>query len=182
MGCHSTKCKMEEAMNKEFIQNIMKTNEKNVDNIETALENSRKQNEAAIRQADTIGQMAKTQNDLQNEYIRERKRNDEMTKEVGKYMEKLIENMAERIAEQKQKIEKLGSEKAEIQARAAGYEEQLTGLKSIYDESESDMKELKKAMKEMKEKNKKSNDKLIEELRRSDVAMVDQAVTLIALR
>ena len=182
MGCHSTKCKEEEELERNFTISVMTTNEENAKNIAEALKITRKQAEASFEKSKAITSMALTQNRLQEEYLRERERVDKLQGENDEFRNKIIDDLEEEISRQKEDIAKLFGEKARIENRAAEAEQELVDLRAIYDESEEDIKELKKVMNEMREKNKESNDQLVEELRKADVAMLNQAISLIAMR
>ena len=126
--------------------------------------------------------MANLMERQQSEFLKERKKNEALSKDNDHYKTKLIDSMSDKISNQKEKIDRMEDEKRIIAARAAEFESQVKGLKSIYDDSKKDIETLKEAMAKMEKENADSTSNLLEKLRESDLALVQQAVDLVAIR
>ena len=161
---------------------MIDTNAKNTESIAKAFETADRQSKTVFKNSETISQMADLMTQQQAEYLKERKKNEDLTKDNNHYKTKLINSMSNQISSQKEKIKKIEDEKKIIATRAAEYESQVKGLRSIYDDSRNDIDALKMAMQKMKESNTSKTDNLLEKLRKTDVAMIQQAIDLAAIR
>ena len=164
------------------MENIIKTNNINVENVRKALETNDRQSKTVLENAETVNRMAGLMEKQQSEFMRERKKNEELQKDNNQYKSKLISSMSSEIVSQKEKIKRMEEEKKKIAARAAEYESQVRGLKTIYDGSQEDIKALEDAMQRMEKEYGDNTSLLLEKLRKSDVAMIQQAVDLAAIR
>ena len=153
------------------MKSVIRTNERNAENIDKAIESNQKQSEALVKSSETVNLMAKTQNDLQVQYLKEKEKNENLK-------DTLINKMNKKIKDQQDELDQHEKEKAGIEARAAELESQVVGLKSLYDMSEGNMKALKQKMIEMKQDNERSEEDLAEDLRRTDVALLIQTCLL----
>ena len=86
------------------MENIIDTNKKNVANIEKALGTSERQSKTVLENAETINRMANLLEKQQNEFLKERQKNEELTKDNNHYKTKLINSMSSEISSQKEKI------------------------------------------------------------------------------
>ena len=164
------------------MENIIKTNNINVENVRKALETNDRQSKTVLENAETVNRMAGLMERQQSEFMKERKKNEELQKDNNQYKAKLISSMSSEIVSQKEKIKRMEEEKKRIAARAAEYESQVRGLKTIYDGSQEDIKALEDAMMKMEKEYGDNTSLLLEKLRKSDVAMIQQAVDLAAIR
>ena len=154
---------------------VIRTNERNAENIDKAIESNQKQSDALVKSAETVNLMARTQNELQVQYLKEREKNEDLK-------DTLINRMNKKIKDQQDELDQHEKEKAGIEARAADLESQVIGLKSLYDMSEENTKVLKQKMIEMKQNNEKSEEELVDDLRKTDVALLIQTMELISIR
>lgn len=164
------------------MENIIDTNKKNVANIEKALGTSERQSKTVLENAETINRMANLLEKQQNEFLKERQKNEELTKDNNHYKTKLINSMSNEISSQKEKIKQMKDEKRRVDARAAEYEQQLVGLKIAQDNSLDDIAMLKEAMSLMEAENADSKSNLIEKLRKADLALIQQTIDLMSIR
>ena len=164
------------------MENIIDTNKKNVANIEKALGTSERQSKTVLENAETINRMANLLEKQQNEFLKERQKNEELTKDNNHYKTKLINSMSSEISSQKEKIKQMKDEKRRVDARAAEYEQQLVGLKIAQDNSLDDIAMLKEAMSLMEAENADSKSNLIEKLRKADLALIQQTIDLMSIR
>ena len=164
------------------MENIIDTNKKNVANIEKALGTSERQSKTVLENAETINRMANLMQQQQNEFLKERRKNEELTKDNNHYKTKLINSMTNEISSQKEKIKQMKDEKRRVDARAADYEQQVIGLKMARDNSLDDIAMLKEAMLKMEAENADNESNLMEKLRKTDLALIQQTIDLMAVR
>ena len=164
------------------MESIIDTNEKNLKNIEKVLGTNERQSKTVLENAETINRMANLLEQQQAEFLKERQKNEELTKDNNQYKVKLINSMSGEINNQKEKINQLKEERRRVDARAADYEKQLIGLQDAHDVTLRDVDMLKEAMKEMEAKNSDNTMNLMEKLRKTDLALVQQTIDLMAVR
>ena len=151
-------------------------------NIGKVIGTNERQSKTVLENAETINRMAELMKQQQTEFLKERRKNEELTKDNNQYKTKLINSMSNEISSQREKIKQMEDEKRRVDSRAADYEQQLEGLKDAHNISLEDIKILKEAMKEMEAKNTDNTSNLMEKLRLADLALIQHTIDLMAIR